>query len=257
MSGEPGYEDMPSICNRYTTAAWEIDDFVSRYPDALVIFPAGDRIGEDTETIASPATCKNCLTIGTTLTWKAAMNTSTSPNSGLATPGCREQDCPHDVDKGDTCGTLANVNLTDVPECCYQRTDAEGWDQRSVHWNSGRGGAVSQQAPFTVFGGKTYTDIAALRFKRFKPDLVAPGVGIISARSDGDPNSGGTKGCRCAPFPRPDELIFVVLFGDVFNTSLSFPLFMRWAPEEEFKRLLPAFSTGAARPRTKTATPLP
>ena len=32
---------------------------------------------------------------------------------------------------------------------------------------------------------------------RIKPDMVTSGVGIVAGRSDGDPESGGTYGCRC------------------------------------------------------------
>ena len=31
---------------------------------------------------------------------------------------------------------------------------------------------------------------------RIKPDLVAAGVGIVAGRSDGNPESGGSYGCR-------------------------------------------------------------
>jgi hypothetical protein len=107
------------------------------------------------------------------------MKISTNYSSGLSNPGCREEDCPQSVDKGDTCGTLANSNLTDVPLCCQQRPEASGWDQNSVDWSSGRGSGISKQSPFTVFGGNTFHDLKALEFKRHKPELVAPGVGVI------------------------------------------------------------------------------
>ena len=36
-------------------------------------------------------------------------------------------------------------------------------------------------------------------------EVVAPGVNIVSARSDGDPYSGGTRGCRCCTSTQVSE----------------------------------------------------
>ena len=44
---------------------------------------------------------------------------------------------------------------------------------------------------------------------RIKPDLVAAGVGVVAGRSDGDPESGGTFGCRSEHPTGLDPLILV------------------------------------------------
>ena len=51
----------------------------------LVIFPAGDNGLYGDNTISSPGTCKNCLTVGTSQSWIKNMIAATD----LDDPSCR------------------------------------------------------------------------------------------------------------------------------------------------------------------------
>jgi hypothetical protein len=50
---------------------------------------------------------------------------------------------------------------------------------------SGKGPTVNEQEVYTPFQGNIFT-VAALLSHRVKPDIVAPGLHIVSGRSDGD-----------------------------------------------------------------------
>ena len=57
-------------CNKYTTRARDVDNFVYEHPDFLVVFAAGATGLLDADGgIAEPGTCKNCLTVGSTHSW--------------------------------------------------------------------------------------------------------------------------------------------------------------------------------------------
>eukprot|EP00741_Cyanophora_paradoxa_P005296 tig00000870_g5135.t1 len=112
----PDLNALPTFCNRYGSEARQIDDFVSKNPDFLVLFAAGNDGKYGASTIGAPATCKNCLAVGA-------------------------------VDRADGKNKVASF---------------------------------SSQGP-------TLEDNHEAR--RFKPDLVAPGVLIESAASDGSTTS--------------------------------------------------------------------
>jgi len=183
----------PNVCNRYGNDAWEIDEFVARHPDLLVVFPAGDNGAGGTHTISSPGTCKNCITVGTSQSWSESLEASRAYHLSQ----CRPEDCPQDFDKTETCANPEYASPYSIPACCPKYGHAS-YGPGSVDPRSSRGYAVIEQAPFDVFGGNTYKDVAALKFARVKPDLVAPGVNIISGRSDGDTDSSGTNHQRCS-----------------------------------------------------------
>jgi hypothetical protein len=75
--------------------------------------------------------------------------------------------------------------------------------------HSSLGSAVLEQAETFMGVGKVdkgnfFKDLQKLKFGRIKPDLVAPGINTVSGRSDGDPNSGGTRGVRCKVYNTDD-----------------------------------------------------
>ena len=184
---------MASICNRYTTDAWEIDDFVARHPDLLVVFPAGDSGAGGISTVSSPGTCKNCLTVGTSQSWSQSLADSVD----FLLSQCRAEDCPQDFDKTETCADPRRASPYVTPACCRTKYTDATYGAGTIDPRASRGFAVNQQAPFDIFGGNTYKDMKALKFDRIKPDIVAPGVNIVSGRSDGDAGSGGIDGRRC------------------------------------------------------------
>ena len=178
----------PSLCNRYTTSSWEIDEFVERNRDLLVVFPAGDNGDLGTNTISSPGTCKNCLTVGMSQLWAMSLQDS----ARYLLEGCLPDDCPQSVDNSQSCGGTNVTSPYTTPDCCIAKYTSDTYSPENVHYTSGRGLAVSMQS-----GRALYADLQPLQFGRIKPEVVSPGVLIVSGRSDGDPNSGGTNGCRC------------------------------------------------------------
>lgn len=56
-----------SASNKYTTDARYVDQFMYDYPDALVLFAAGNSGTEGNNTVLSPSTNKNGLSVGATL----------------------------------------------------------------------------------------------------------------------------------------------------------------------------------------------
>ena len=181
----------PSICNRYGIDAWEVDDFVARHPDLLVVFPAGDNGAGGMNTVSSPGTCKNCLTVGTSQSWPDSLEESIQ----FQLSQCRDVDCPQDFDKTNSCADPSATSPFSIPACCkkysagYRNFSYGPWN---IDPRSSRGDAVKEQAPFSDRGGDSYKDMTKLKFGRIKPDVVAPGINIVSGRSDGNPESLGT-----------------------------------------------------------------
>lgn len=57
-------------CNNYTTHSMEIDRYSWENKDFLVVNAVGDIGTSDAQgTVSSPATCKNCLSVGSTHLW--------------------------------------------------------------------------------------------------------------------------------------------------------------------------------------------
>uniref|UniRef100_A0A6U5W4B8 Peptidase S8/S53 domain-containing protein n=1 Tax=Guillardia theta TaxID=55529 RepID=A0A6U5W4B8_GUITH len=204
VAGDYKINELPSICNRYTVDAWSIDDFVSRHSDMLVIFPAGDNGLYGDNTISSPGTCKNCLTVGTSQSWIKNMIAATD----LDDPSCRPADCSHNVDQTNTCANPARA-VYGEPSCCKDRYLTENFGAEAMDATSGRGYGVSQQAA----SSSIFSSLDQLQFARVKPELVAPGVNVIAGRSDGNPISGGNKGCRCCDNASKSESYLVARSG--------------------------------------------
>mmetsp|Transcript_59456 Transcript_59456/g.140576 ORF Transcript_59456/g.140576 Transcript_59456/m.140576 type:complete len:1566 (-) Transcript_59456:75-4772(-) len=60
----------PSSCNTYSIKSRDVDKFMYEKGDLLIVFAAGERgLLEAEGTLAEPATCKNCLTVGASETW--------------------------------------------------------------------------------------------------------------------------------------------------------------------------------------------
>lgn len=184
---------MPTICNRYTPYASQVDEYVDQHPDLLVVFPAGDGGKDGPSTVASPGTCKNCLTVGMSQKWPDALQAA----SEASLVQCRATDCAQKVDQSDACGGHGVTSPDEEPACCIDKYTEGQYDADLVELRSGRGPAVAEQGEWTVQSGDLYGDLAPLRFRRFKPEVLAPGINIVSGRSDGEPTSHGTNGCRC------------------------------------------------------------
>ncbi|EKX35135.1 hypothetical protein GUITHDRAFT_146719 [Guillardia theta CCMP2712] len=71
-----------SYCNKYSTAAMDIDRFVYDHQEMLVLVPAGDARSftgpASSSSLQSPATCKNCIAVGSSHNWNALLRPATS-----------------------------------------------------------------------------------------------------------------------------------------------------------------------------------
>eukprot|EP01038_Epipyxis_sp_PR26KG_P007326 gene7326-9984_t len=56
-----------SSCNTYSSNSYQVDSFMYSYPDAVVIFSAGNNGNSGASTVCAPGTCKNCITIGASM----------------------------------------------------------------------------------------------------------------------------------------------------------------------------------------------
>ena len=169
--------------------------------------------------MAFPGTCKNCITVGTAQSWAA--DSAAAAGHGMAQ--CRPQDCPHDLyaaheddkEQRGLCGDSRSLSPFRLAPCCPGRFAAEACMPEAVDPLSSTGGAVDRQAPYFAdkagggggagagAGAGMFGDGRGASLRRVKPDVVAPGMNVLSARSDGDAFSGGTGGCRCCATSRP------------------------------------------------------
>jgi len=151
----------------YTLDSANTDDFIWNNPDMMITFSAGNDgqdsvspLGEvDDDSIGSPATAKNVLTVGASENdradnWPCDTNlTYTSHDAYQA---------------GQTCGTMGGQNILG--------TAGPRWGFTNEPLNSDlTAGNAEQMAPFSSRGP---TDDG-----RIKPDVVAPGTWILSGFS--------------------------------------------------------------------------
>ena len=118
-------DDLPTKCNVYDSMAADIDRFAWDHEDFLVLVAAGNDGTAGSGTVSTPATCKNCITVG-------------------ASEGFYEKDV--------------------------------GYQYKPP--TSAPGPQVSNLAEFSSVG-------STLPDGRTKPDIVAPGLNIRSAASNG------------------------------------------------------------------------
>ena len=66
-----------NYCNKYSSEARQVDDFMWENPEFLVLVAVGDVIGwkvaPSAGTIRSPGTCKNCISVGSSHLWNQAI----------------------------------------------------------------------------------------------------------------------------------------------------------------------------------------
>ena len=151
----------PDFCNRYNSNAVEIDEFVAKHPDMLVLVAAGnDGALASSFTVGAPATCKNCISVGATVLDPAQNAEAThfmNPYKILCPPW--------DKETVPCCKTPQGCSLAD---CCTAA--AYGETCCPEHYAAFK---TSQLAQFSSTG--------PTRDGRFKPDLACPGRNIASA----------------------------------------------------------------------------
>lgn len=193
----------PSICNRYTSQARDIDEYVHEHPDLVVVVAAGDSEDGSAESVAAPGTCKNCLTVGSTQSWASQLE----QDIGHLAAVCRESDCPQMSRAVARAGSMAHSSScalphmhppNTLPSCCHAKYKEFKSDK--LHWTSPRGHAVSSQAGpiLPAMPPNVYADTEAVSANRIKPDLLAPGVNVISARGSGAQRSAASPSSSTA-----------------------------------------------------------
>lgn len=123
--------DRPSNCNEYTTHAMEIDKFMHEKQDFLVVTAAGDTGDQERQgTVASPATCKNCLTVGATNTWSERYRQAAAYRDPMEDV-CSDCSIPQACSLSDFIfGEIANEStrpglLQQLPACCDSELQIE------------------------------------------------------------------------------------------------------------------------------------
>lgn len=123
--------ERPSICNEYTTHAMEIDKFMFEKEDFLVVTAAGDTGNQEKEaTVASPSTCKNCLTVGATNIWNQRYRDAAAVRDPMEDV-CSACSIPHSCSESEFIfGASANTTsrpglLNKLPACCNSTVQIE------------------------------------------------------------------------------------------------------------------------------------
>lgn len=158
----------PAACNKYTSQAQMVDEMMWEHPDLLILFAAGNdgTIAEDTQ-IGAPATAKNSLTVGASMTTNQGFRDA----SKYIDWGDRVRVMRETLGVGpdyDCCRDQSQVNKR---FCCqktyeaYIRSDVDKNYQENLAQFSSRGPTFDL---------------------RNKPEVVAPGNVVVSAYSDGN-----------------------------------------------------------------------
>lgn len=176
------------LAQAYTMQTRQIDAFVADNPTFLILFGAGNE-GQTSAlgTVRSTGTCKNCLSVGATQQSDALLR-STQPfvdvgffcywaRDVLRTPNLSAL-FPCCTDVGGRLGNSCVQNCCDAMPlfdsslpCCINQTTCD--TNRSCSVESGNLYSATNIADFSSRGPSLDG--------RFKPDLVVPGVGILSA----------------------------------------------------------------------------
>eukprot|EP00808_Paulinella_micropora_P006531 g53373.t1 len=159
----------------YTNIARSIDIFVWNHPDMLVLVAAGNdgvKPGVITGTVGSPATMKNGLAIGASQT----TNQGWSNSLDFTDWDAKERQAEQQIGPISDCCSHPNVNVQNY--CCKTKVE------QGISGTGPAGAALHNEECMADFSSRGPTLDG-----RIKPELVAPGQFIISARSDGLQNT--------------------------------------------------------------------
>jgi subtilisin family serine protease len=192
----------PTDCNAYSLSALEVDTFMHQHPDFLVVFAAGNAGAADgiIGTVSSPATCKNCLSVGSSniAMADAARNWQYTSTVEMCLPRYGDDrlsllpPCCSAVSAGAVAGSSCSLlALT----CCP-------WDDQNICCSSeaARANQSAGKALLSPLTLSKFSSVGPTRDGRLKPDVVAPGHMIASANA-GSVFSGPVGAARCEPPP--------------------------------------------------------
>jgi len=119
-----------SYCAVYNAPAMDIDKFMWDNPEFLVVTAVGDG-GElwTYETVASPATCKNCISVGATYNFNEEYRVATTYRDPIADicPCTYPRECSQSDFISDVYVTSANYQtlMQSIPSCCNDTIQVE------------------------------------------------------------------------------------------------------------------------------------
>lgn len=189
----------PSDCNRYSLSAYEVDAFTANHKDFLVVFAAGNagRAGGSViGTVGSPATCKNCLSVGSTNLGVAGAAHNWRHTSTL--DACKPR---YGSDKDSLlspCCTAASATLAAGANCSLSALLCCPWDGHTVCCSEEAAQGAKPKLSFLTLSD--FSSVGPTQDGRFKPDVVAPGHMIASANARDVFESDGSS-TQCAPPP--------------------------------------------------------
>lgn len=156
------------VAGDYTANSVTADDFIWDFPQMLITFSAGNAGADanadgvvDNDSIGSPATAKNVLTVGASENERSdnyPCDTSLTYTSRDTT-----------YQNGQTCSSMGDVNLLGTPRQRWGFTANPIADDLTA----------GNQEQMAAFSSRGPTDDG-----RIKPDVVAPGTWILSTYSD-------------------------------------------------------------------------
>jgi len=190
--------DKPTGCNAYSLSAYEVDAFMSKHPDFLVVFAAGNSGSLDGSiigTVGSPATCKNCLSVGSSniglagaaRNWEYTSTLDMCERAVGYAPCCGMTAVGQEA--GSACSLLALTCCPSDPQtlCCSSEAAATA--------NASAGGKLQMSHTTLSY----FSSVGPAADGRFKPDVVAPGNMIASANARA--NFGRAAAVHCDPPP--------------------------------------------------------
>jgi len=177
--------DDATSCNVYSSNAAEIDEFVHENRDALVIIAAGNEgLRAPFQTVGAPATAKNALAVGYLERSAAASYEAfqfVDPNELAGCDGGGGGRVASCCTQAGGC-TITSCCAAGVQSCCATEYSSPTASADNVAGGSSRGWTKDL---------------------RIKPDLVAPGTHIVSARARGPGVGGAGAHCGRPGSPHP------------------------------------------------------
>mmetsp|Transcript_38117 Transcript_38117/g.61721 ORF Transcript_38117/g.61721 Transcript_38117/m.61721 type:complete len:925 (-) Transcript_38117:230-3004(-) len=177
----------PTACNVYSTDSALVDKYMWRNQDSLVLFAAGNYGGSGGRTLTSPSTCKNCLTVGASLTSQEGFVDDLN--------NFRAEDCCATMFDSacSSCGTGGD------PSCCASTVQSPSF-----------------ASIFTADNLASFSSRGPTSDGRIKPDVVSPGSWITSAWSD---NNKRTNQCGVGKTGTTGAAL-----GSLQGTSMATPI---------------------------------
>jgi subtilisin family serine protease len=191
--------DNPTQCNVYSLAAAEVDSFMFDHPDFLVVFAAGNSGTADDGilgTVSSPATCKNCLSVGSSNIGAAASAHNWKYMNPLQL--CQARHGDDDSYPLPPCCSRSSVGEAAGSACSLLSLSCCPWDSQTICcFDEAASANKTMLSPYHL---SLFSSVGPTRDGRFKPDVVAPGHMIASANAR-NPFSSSASSTHCDPPP--------------------------------------------------------